>query len=626
MSNRFDSGSVSAYTPQSFQELSFTPMMKRAQHDEMSKNIAALDAIAADPLNEHRDEALKLKQEFESKLGNISGELASKGIDGIVRENFYRLKKEHDDLIAPTGRIGEINAAKIAEAVTKKQFFDSADKRIPQDVLERNWQEHRSKYTGYSDPEKTKIENIKSLGAVGYQDLEADMSRGKQLLGQTTDSTLLNKGAQIQHRPDLGGFIMVSGDGKELITTNDAQLKAYLADMNSKWLKEEGEGAKYNKFAGISTNNTADRILNSADMMREFKRDKSYNESQSFHQYSNSGGEGATEQGSSLYGDPYDTQTIGGEKQDFSEIEQIGNEKVSVSSALANSRTGLQGSTHKPMNLNGKWTTADIKDPIQKLLYDKAWKDATTGKGIMLTNGKIGHLTKESIALGKDDPTVRERLLNHLKLSTSETFQDKIIRTNQQYKANGFPGYANKDQDAQSKQVQNDLKIGGTEGRKIIVDGRPMELNKFLEKYDAKLEDISFSGIKSFDRIESKNDVIGSNGSKSSPLMITVKTKNGEYLPFTTTRISSDNQGINPSRMDDVQKNKLKIMLNKDEFQNFESSSKNLNGLKVRRNVNFNISYDPKTGELLEYTVKDKKGREHHLTSDQYLTSIISTR
>jgi len=114
--NRFDSGSISAYTPQSFQELAFTPLLKRQQHDEMSKNIAALDAIATDPLNEHRDEALKLKQDFESKLGNISGELASKGIDGIGRENFYRLKKEHDDLIAPTGKIGQINTAKIAEA------------------------------------------------------------------------------------------------------------------------------------------------------------------------------------------------------------------------------------------------------------------------------------------------------------------------------------------------------------------------------------------------------------------------------------------------------------------------------------------------------------------------------
>lgn len=626
MSNRFDSGSVSAYTPQSFQELSFTPMMKRAQHDEMSKNIVALDAIATDPLNEHRDEALRLKQEFEGKLGNISGELASKGIDGIGRENFYKLKKEHDDLIAPTGKIGQINAAKVAESATKKQFFDSADPKIPQDVLERNWQEHRKKYTGYSDPDKTKIENVGSLGAVGYQDLEADMSRGKQLLGQTTDSTLLNKGAQIQHRPDLGGFIMVSGDGKELVTTNDTQLKAYLADMNSKWLREEGEGAKYNKFAGIDSNNTANRILNSANIMREFKIDKSYNESQSFHQYPSDGNAKDEEQGGSLYGDPYDTQTIGGEKQDLSEIEQIGNKKVSFSGALANSRTGLQGSSHKAMNLDGNWTTADIKDPIQKLLYDKAWKDATTGKGIILTNGKIGHLTKESIALGKNDPTVRERLLNHLKLNPSETFQDKIIKTNQQYKANGFPGYANKDQADQSKQVQNDLKIGGTEGRKIIVDGRSMELNKFLDKYDANLEDVSFSGIKSFDRIESKNDVIGSNGSKSSPLMITVKTKNGEYLPFTTTRIASDNQGINPLRMDDIQKNKLKIMLGRDEFQDFKSNSKSLNGLKVRRNVNENINYDPETGELLEYTVQDKNGKDHYYTSDEYLTNMLATK
>ena len=111
--NRFDNGSVSAYTPQSFQELAFVPMMKRQQHDEMSKNLAELNAIATDPLDKHRDEAIQLKQNLEAKLGDLSGNLAAKGIDSIGKEAFYKLQKERNDLIAPTGRIGQINAAKI---------------------------------------------------------------------------------------------------------------------------------------------------------------------------------------------------------------------------------------------------------------------------------------------------------------------------------------------------------------------------------------------------------------------------------------------------------------------------------------------------------------------------------
>jgi len=408
--------------------------------------------------------------------------------------------------------------------------------------------------------------------------------------------------------------------------SNYEQVKAMADYFNKRIADKSDPFRKSLEYTGRDLNKVWDQMSSHMGMMKKYQQSNESERTLGNIDYYKPE-KGASEDGqSSLYGDPYDTQTIGGDAQDLSEIEQIGNSKFSAAAALANSNTGLTGSTHDPMNLNGSWKSSDIKDPIQKALYDRAWKDATTGRGITLTNGKVGHLTKESIALGKDNPLVRERLLNHLKLNPSETFQDKIIKTNQQYKANGFPGYANKDQTDQDKQVRNDLKIGGTEGRKIIVNGKPVELNKFLKDNNANLEDITFSGIKSFDRIESKNDVSGSNGSKSSPLMITVKTKDNQYLPFTTTRIASDNQGINPSRMDDIQKNKLKIMLGRDEFQDFKSNSKNLNGLKVRRNVNENVNYDPETGELLEYTVRDKNGKDHYYTSDEYLTNVLATK
>lgn len=623
--NRFDNGSVSAYTPQSMQELAFTPLMKRAKHDEMSKNLAELDAIATDPLDKHQAEALRIKQEFEGKIGNLSGDLAARGIDSIGVGDFYKLKKEHDDLIAPTGRIGQINNSKILYNKREEDYIKSAEKEnIGRDQALINWKEVNKNYTGFSENGKD-IKDVGELGANQFQDYDKQLALKHSLLGETIKGISV-QGHHLEKGKD-GEYWEVNKNGERIKSNNAIQVSNARKAFKDSWLY--GEGAKWAKEAasGVDENridNDFNSMLKNSDVYKETVS-ANYHEPKSLD-------DGSKNRQSSLYGDPFDTQTIGGDKQDFSEIEKIGNQISSNTNLPTKDEFGVFDKTANDINIYNRthkgqsWKSTDIKDPIQKALYDRAWKDATTGRGITLTNGKIGHLTKESIALGKDNPTVRKRLLDHLKLTPSETFHDKIIKTDQQYKDNGFPGYANKDQTDRDKQVQNDLKIGGTEGRRIIVNGKPVDLNKFLSDNDANLEDITFSGIKSFDRIESKNDVTGSNGSKSSPLMITVKTKNNQYLPFTTTRIASDNQGINPLRMDDIQKNKLKIMLNRDEFQDFKSNSKSLNGLKIRRNVNENINYDPETGELLEYTVRDKNGKDHYYTSDEYLTNMLATK
>ncbi len=264
--NRFDNTTVSAYTPQSFQELAFVPMMKRQQHDEMSKNLAELNAIATDPLNEHRDEAVKLKQDLENKLGNLSGELASRGIDGIGKEAFYKLQKERNDLIAPTGRIGQINAVKIDYNKQKEDFIKNAEQqKIGRDRALQLWNEKTKDYSGYDD--KRNILNITPQGVAAHQDYEDDLMKYHSILGKTTTSAKSSGYSIVDSGQGDGSKVMIDKTGNIVHSDNITQLNNAIKGFSSKWINPNGEGAKYAKDAGL--NITSDKVFSDFKAMTE---------------------------------------------------------------------------------------------------------------------------------------------------------------------------------------------------------------------------------------------------------------------------------------------------------------------------------------------------------------------
>jgi len=273
--NRFTTITPSAYTPQSFQELAFTPLLKRQQHDEMSKNLAELNAIATDPLNEHRERALQLKNDLESKLGNLSGELASRGIDGIGKEAFYKLQKERNDLIAPTGEIGIINAAKVAEAKAKEDFMKNADKSFGQNVLEQKWLEHRQKYADMKGRDKDgNIINISNLGSPKYVDLDTGIRDVLSTLGHTTREKLLNSGLSFKNTEY--GPVMVNSQGSVVTKTNDEQLNNALNALKTRFIDKTGEGRISRDFEGRTTDEDLNYINNRVLGAKIFEQNKDY--------------------------------------------------------------------------------------------------------------------------------------------------------------------------------------------------------------------------------------------------------------------------------------------------------------------------------------------------------------
>jgi len=284
MANRFDKAYVSAYNPLSMEELAMVPMMKRKQHDEtLAKQELIRSGLAkTDPLDVHLEEATRLKQDLEGQMDTTAQELATQGVNNDMIGKTIALNRQYQDLTSPTGRIGQINAAKGAYYAAKKEFFDSPElKEVPLEVKNKRWEEHSKKYTGYEGDESNpalKVTNISTLGAPKYQDLEKDLSWGKSLLGSETTTMLNNIGAHFE-QGRFGGLIMKSADGKTINTDNIKNLKALTDNLNAKWLQATGEGAQYADFAYMDKQNIIDRLNSGILMMKEDKelKDLNYN-------------------------------------------------------------------------------------------------------------------------------------------------------------------------------------------------------------------------------------------------------------------------------------------------------------------------------------------------------------
>jgi len=472
--NRFDSGSISAYTPQSFQELAFTPLLKRQQHDEMSKNIAALDAIATDPLNEHRDEALKLKQDFESKLGNISGELASKGIDGIGRENFYRLKKEHDDLIAPTGKIGQINAAKIAEANAYKKFLESDDaKSNSQEVNLANWNKFRKNYTGYSDPEKKQITNIGDLGAVRYIDEQKMLSDAKSDLGMNEQS-FKSASSMLNDTGNSNGTRFTVNTSKAGSTgSNYEQVKAMADYFNKRIADKSDPFRKSLEYTGRDLNKVWDQMSSHMGMMKKYQQSNESEKTLGNVDYYNPEKEKSVEENMSYDGviDPLSTKTIG-EKAETYDFTGIGTPKWDTT---GKSTYDLTMNTNQKGRDNNSYKDV-ITDPIERIRYETVYNRLVKDKKIKPTSK------------GLNDPYNASIVGKEMSLNGPITLSSKIMRADIDPNDKMFMGKklaGAKDGGARNKLINMELSAGGRD----ILDprtGKKITPKDFNDNYTAE--------------------------------------------------------------------------------------------------------------------------------------------
>ena len=272
--NRYDVASVAKFSPLSFNELAAAPTMMRQKHDASIAQAEAL-RIQADPLKEHAVRALEIKNQMDAEIAKNVDILNKEGYNPTTFQNIIKLNRQYNDMISPTGEIGIINAAKIAEAKAKEDFMKNADKSFGQNVLEQRWLEHRQKYADINGRDKDgKIINIDNLGSPKYVDLDTGIKDVLSTLGSTTREKLLNSGLHFQNT-DYGP-VMVNSQGSVVTETNDKQLNDALNALKTRFINKTGEGRISRDFEGRTADEDLVYINSRISAANIYKQNKDY--------------------------------------------------------------------------------------------------------------------------------------------------------------------------------------------------------------------------------------------------------------------------------------------------------------------------------------------------------------
>jgi hypothetical protein len=263
--NRYDIGSTSKFNPLSLQEVMMTPLMQRQKHDQLiaQQEMLRQGLAKVDPLDVHMNEALNVKSQMENKLASQAEKLSKEGINPNTQGDFLALNREYQNLIAPTGRLGQINAAKQVYAKNFNDYLEDATKNKgwSRERALANWNDYSKQYTGF---EGNKITNIGQLGAPKKIEVMDVLKDVKNLLGEQVVGEMKASGYNFQPSPD-GGMVMVDRSGRRIETSNKPNLQHAQNLINQKLLGKEWQDSI--RFEGTNTADTYNQLTSGINSM-----------------------------------------------------------------------------------------------------------------------------------------------------------------------------------------------------------------------------------------------------------------------------------------------------------------------------------------------------------------------
>lgn len=606
--NRYSNLSVSQFDPLSLEEVLAVPLYKTAQYNALEEaRIKQADMFKIDPLDVHKEEAQRLNSEYMTKVDELANYQARTGDIQGSKNKLLQLQRDYKKLTDPMGKVSQINKFNTDYQAEKNRFLEAASKQYGSNRALELWNQHAKNYTGYND--KGELTGISQRGIVAAKDFDKELQQYHNLLGSTATAAA-KAGYNLIERPD-GSKIMVNSSGQEVKDSNVDQLNSMKAAMAADWLTPGGAGYQFNQEAGIDQNTFTNKFNNLLDSQLKTKVERKQDVSANYINAPT--GSSSTDGGNdnSVFGEDYNTVEIGGEKGDYSEISKIG---------LANE--GLL--SPKQYHSGDGITIKHIKDPRQRAIYEKKWKEAIT-TGVMI-DGKKMKLTKEAIDKGMNDRKNAEFILKSLTQSPPITLTSKLLTPAQILNNQGFVAGLGKNAEDINKNIRIQLQRGDASGRKLIdpKTGKTMTWNEAKEEYDFKnIDDVNYQGQISALNWE-QNDHIGSN-SRFSPHIVTIKDKDDNWHTFKTTRLSSDNVGINVKRQNEMRDNYRDATLNYGEFVPIKSSNPKLNKLKTRYNPS-ETEIDNRTGQYKNWTILLDQNKAVKVTEADYINFMNSVK
>lgn len=265
MANRYDVASVAKFSPLSFQELSAAPLMQRQKHDQLiaQQEMLRQGLAKVDPLDVHMNEALNVKSGIENKLASQAELLSREGINPNTQGDFLALNREYQNLVSPTGRLGQINAAKQVYAKNFNDYLEDAQKTKgwSRERALANWNNFSKQYTGFDED---KITNIGQLGAPKKVEVLDVLKDVKGLLGEQVVGEMKASGYNFAPSPD-GGMVMVDRSGRRIETSNRPNLQAAQNLINQRLMGKEWQDSI--KFEGEDTRNVYNQLTSGINAM-----------------------------------------------------------------------------------------------------------------------------------------------------------------------------------------------------------------------------------------------------------------------------------------------------------------------------------------------------------------------
>lgn len=251
MANRYSDYSVSAYKPRSTQELMAFPLMKRKLHDDANEKLQTYlgELNKINPLDKHYNEAQQIKSDLTKQIDEQASQLSKEGFNNNTTSQIFKTNRNIQDMYSPTGKVGQINAAKIGYDTASAEYLKSATQlgHSPE-VVQANLKAIQDQYNNspiYDNKGKVTQFAINQLPPK-YVD---HVARAREFFKDAgiTANEIDNLSSRLVEKGDGSGYVLSQG-AKSANSSNEKQLQAAVNFLNSEIANPNSEVGKSLKY------------------------------------------------------------------------------------------------------------------------------------------------------------------------------------------------------------------------------------------------------------------------------------------------------------------------------------------------------------------------------------------
>ena len=526
--NRYSQITPSQFSPLSLQEIMITPTMQRQKHDQLiaQQEMLRQGLAKVDPLDVHMNEALNVKSGIENKLASQAELLGREGVNPNTQGEFLALNREYQNLIAPTGRLGQINAAKQVYAKNFNDYLEDAQKNKgwSRERALANWNQFSKQYTGF---EGDKISNIGQLGAPKKVEVMDVLKDVKGLLGEQVVGEMRASGYSFQPSPD-GGMVMVDRSGRRIETSNRPNLQHAQNLINQKLVGKEWQDSI--RFEGENTPNIYNQLTSGINSMLSTG-------------VVDNRGENAQ------YIAPSKPTKGGNGNDDIGGFEKIpyGIENTSASTDIADKINSIGGkSVGKALSYSYDVLTGNKPQAQSKSEFDKARsqvfikpEDVLQGGELSIYNNAKKQVSNSVPGFNKLSVKEQNKLIANKASKDILTFSPIVIKPTVKSVGALIPGVQ---KGADIKSIGNSMLDDAIGGARVLYD---VETGEPISKEDVKetVRGMSLYGVTAPHNLRNQKMIGATTNQKVSPIIATITDSEGKkrqvYVSRTGTELKS---------------------------------------------------------------------------------------